>query len=169
MASKKDTEARIAQLRKRIAETEATLGDYKEKLARLLATTNPSDVAAISGLDLLWKAALPKCRERSSRHQCRVAWHRIPKDERPPIDQAVAALKAWNRCEEWTRDRGQFAPALHRYIAERRWEDVPQVTKAPSPYRPAPKAPAPASTNPDDYASPEEIRRILGLAASCEE
>ena len=78
MATRKDTETQIAQLRKRIAETEATLGDLKEKLARLLSKVNPSDVAAVSGLDLLWKAALPKCRERSSRHQCRVAWHRIP-------------------------------------------------------------------------------------------
>ena len=169
MASKKDTETEIARLRKRIAETEATLGDLKEKLARLLTRVNPSDVAAVSGLDLLWKAALPKCRERSSRHQCRVAWHRIPKDERPPLEEAVAALKAWNRCEEWTRDRGQFAPALHRFIAERRWEDVPQVPKAPGTYRPAPKPKPEAPVSPDAYASPEEIKRILGLAAGCQE
>jgi hypothetical protein len=169
MASKKDTETQIAQLRKRIAETEATLGDLKEKLARILAKVNPSDVAAVSGLDLLWKAALPKCRERSSRHQCRVAWHRIPKDERPPIAEAVEALKSWNRCEEWTRDRGQFAPSLHRFISERRWEDVPQVPKALATYhrKPAPKPEAPTAA--EDYASPEEIRRILGLAAACEE
>ena len=169
MASKKETETQIARLRKRIAETEATLGDLKEKLARLLSRVDPSAPAAVSGLDLLWKAALPKCRERSSRHQCRVAWHKIPKDERPPIEQAVAALKAWNRCEEWTRERGQFAPALHRFIAERRWEDVPHVPDPIGTYRPKPK-PAPAApVNPDDYASPAEIKRILGLAAGCED
>lgn len=169
MASKKDTETQIAQLRKRIAETEATLGDLKEKLARILAKVNPSDVAAVSGLDLLWKAALPKSRERSARHKCRVAWHRIPKEERPPIEEAVAALKAWNRCEEWTKDGGQFAIGLDRFIAERRWEDVPEVRKALASYhrKPAPKPEAPTAA--EDYASPEEIRRILGLAAACEE
>ncbi len=169
MASKKDIETQIAQLRKRIAETEATLGDLKEKLARLLSRVNPSDVAAVSGLDLLWKAALPKCRERSSRHQCRVAWHRIPKDERPPLEEAVAALKAWNRCEEWTRDRGQFAPALHRFIAERRWEDVPHVPKPLGTYQSKPKPKPQEPANPEDDYSIEEARRILGLAAGCEE
>ncbi len=160
-------ELQITQARKKVAEAEAVLGDLREKLARLVARQNPADAVAVSGLDLLWREALPKCRERSSRHKCRVAWHRIPLSERPTVAAAVAALKAWNKCEEWTKDRGQFAPALDRFISERRWEDVPVVHDPLGIYRKT--KPAPREAKPEEFASPEDIRRILHDAAHCED
>ena len=159
MATKLQTQ--IDQARMKVAEQEAILGDLKEKLARLLKQQNPADAAAVSGLDLLWKAALPKSRERSSRHKCRVAWHRIPKSERPSLDLAISALKAWNRCEEWSKDRSQFAPGLHRFISERMWEDVPEVHDPLGVYR-KPAKPAAPDPDPDDLASADDVAEILG-------
>jgi hypothetical protein len=152
--------AKIAKLRKEIALLEAQLGGLREDLARLERA--PGDESPLSGLDLLWKAALPKSRERSSRHQCRVAWNSIPKHERPDLETAVAALRAWNKCEEWSKDGGKFAPGLHLFISRRRWEDIPQVRDPISQYRarkPAAQAPA---TKAEEFASQADIAAILG-------
>lgn len=152
--------AKIAKLRKEIALLEAQLGGLREDLARLERA--PGDESPLSGLDLLWKAALPKSRERSSRYQCRVAWNSIPKADRPDLEVAVAALRAWNKSEEWSKDGGKFAPGLHLFISRRRWEDVPEVRDPIAKYRPAkPAAPAPVSKA-EDFASEAEIAAILG-------
>lgn len=152
--------AKIAKLRKEIALLEAQLGGLREDLARLERA--PGDQSPLSGLDLLWNAALPKARERSSRYQCRVAWNSIPKQDRPDLETAVAALRAWNKCEEWSKEGGKFAPGLHLFISRRRWEDVPQVRDPIARYRPAkPVAPAPAA-KPEEFASDAEIAAILG-------
>jgi hypothetical protein len=152
--------AKIAKLRKEIALLEAQLGGLREDLARLERA--PGDQSPVSGLDLLWNAALPKSRERSSRHQCRVAWNSIPKHERPDLETAVAALRAWNKCEEWSKEGGKFAPGLHLFISRRRWEDVPEVRDPIARYRPAkPTAPAPVAKE-EDFASEAEIAAILG-------
>jgi hypothetical protein len=156
----KKLEAEIARVRKEIAEQEAVLGGLKEKLARLLKQQNPADQTAVSGLDLLWKAALPISRQRSSKHQCRVAWHRLPANERPTIEVAVAALKAWNQCDQWTKDRNAYAKGLHLFIQFRMWEDVPQVSDPLGKYR-APKSAAPAPA-PEELASPDVVAEILG-------
>ena len=149
----------ITRLRKEIVLLEAQLGGLREDLARLERV--PGDNSPLSGLDMLWKAALPKSRERSSRQQCRVAWNSLPKSERPDLETAVAALRAWNKCEEWSKDGGKFAPGLHLFIARRRWEDVPEVRDPIAKYR-APKPPAPAAAKEEDFASEAEIAAILG-------
>lgn len=150
----------ITRLRKEIVLLEAQLGGLREDLARLERA--PGDNSPLSGLDMLWKAALPKSRERSSRQQCRVAWNSLPKAERPDLETAVAALRSWNKCEEWSKDGGKFAPGLHLFIARRRWEDVPEVRDPIAKYRaPKPAAPAPAAKE-EDFASEAEIAAILG-------
>jgi hypothetical protein len=154
-------ETTVAKLQRQIGDTEAKLEALREKLAKATAPKTEKPAATFE-LDPLWKAALPISRARSSKHQCRKEWNLIPKAQRPDIDTIVNALKAWNRSPEWKKDGSAYAPGLHRFIKERRWEDLPETTEAPSRYRAAPQpaaqeAPAPGVTDPD------EVRRLLGL------
>jgi hypothetical protein len=152
--------AKIAKLRKEIATLEAKLGGLREDLARL--EREEGDTSPLSGLDLLWNEALPKSRERSSRQQCRVEWHRLAKEDRPRIEVAVAALRAWNRCEQWTKDANAYAPGLHLFIKRRLWEDVPQVRDPLAKYKPAKPAAPVATPAPDELADADDVATILG-------
>jgi|GEM_PF-4473962 len=153
----------IAALTRRIADTEATLGSLRSKLAKAQAKDTGVQPPP-SGLDLLWKAALPMSRKRSSKHLCRAAWNRLPQAERPLVADAITALKSWNRDDEWRKNDGMFAPGLHRFISERKWEDLPEGSHADplARYRcTAPKSqPIPASDLVTDH---NEIRALLGL------
>lgn len=140
--SKAALQATINRLERQIAETEATLGTLRSKLAKAQARATGAPPPE-TGLDLLWKTALPISRTRSSRHKCRVAWNRIPPHERPTVREMVEALTAWNRCPEWRKDGNAYAIALDRWIAERRWQDLPELPTS-SPPRPSPPKPVPA-------------------------
>jgi hypothetical protein len=126
--SKAQLAAEANNLRVKIAETEATLQGLRNRLAKIDAQAS-GEPTPEAGLDILWKAALPISRTRSSKMLCRKAWNMIPASDRPRIAEAVAALVAWNRCEEWKKDGNQYAIALDRFIRERRWESLPE-TKA---------------------------------------
>jgi hypothetical protein len=153
--------ARAEQLRAEHAAAQATADQLRAKLARLeakLAGEPPPE----TGLDMLWKAAPPMARTRSSKYQCRLAWNRIPPSSRPPVSAVLAALRAWCRCPEWQKDDGQFIPALHRWIRDRRWEDLPEGTAPPDPsarYR-CPQ-PTPPPVAPEDAATKEEIAAMF--------
>lgn len=153
-------DAAISRLKRQIADLEAKLADLRDKLARLVSGVTIAQAAAEDPVLALWKAALAKSRERSSKQQCRIAWSRVPKAERPDLETAVAALKAWNRCEEWTKDACMFAPGLHRWIGNRGWEDVPEVRDPVAKYR-APAKAAPVA-DPADTATEDDIRAIFG-------
>ena len=153
----------IAALTRRIADTEATLGSLRSKLAKAQAKDTGVQ-APPSGLDLLWKAALPMSRKRSSKHLCRVAWNRLPQSERPLVADAVTALKAWNRDDEWRKNDGMFAPGLHRFISERKWEDLPEGSRADPLARYRCATPKIQPQNPaDSVTDREEIRALLSL------
>ena len=158
-APKKDLEKTVDGLRQQVILAETTLGHLRSKLATAEARLTGSP-APESGLDLLWKAALSKSRERSSKHLCRIEWNRVPKHDRPPVQQAVTALKAWNRSEEWKKDGNAFAPGLHRFIKNRMWEDLPEgSTYDPSArYRPTPQAPPIQRTAEDEAALAEFLK-----------
>lgn len=146
------------RLRRKLAEAEAVVGQLKTSLARVEAklTGGPSPE---TGLDLLWKAARPIARNRSSKIQCRTEWNRIPAHERPPVKTALDALTTWNRCEEWKKDGGAFIPGLHRWIKARQWENLPEVQDRNSSarYRTIPKpiadTPAENIATPEDFAA----------------
>lgn len=126
--SKAQLQAEAGKLRLKIAETEAILTGLRNRLAKIDAQA-AGEPAPETGLELIWKAALPISRTRSSKMLCRKAWNMIPLADRPKIPEALAALHAWNRCEEWKKDGNQYAIALDRWIRERRWESLPE-TKA---------------------------------------
>lgn len=156
-AAKDALQATAAKLRKQLADAEATVSGLKLKLAQAEAKLTGQPVP-VSGLDALWKIALPIARTRSSKHLCRKAWNLIPKGDRPTIEVMIHALKVWNRCIEWKKDGNQFVPALDRWIKERRWEDLPEDAAAPSRYPTAPKplitsAPTEATATAADMAA----------------
>ena len=140
-------------LRRQISEAEALLGDLKSRLAKVEAKLTGAPVPA-TGLDLIWKAALPRSRSRSSQYLCRVAWNRIPPKERPPIDQVVHALKCWNRTEDWKKDDNEYALGLHKFIQQRRWESLPEGSNYDpnARYRAVP-TPPPAARTAEDTAA----------------
>jgi hypothetical protein len=87
---------------------------------------------------------------------------RIPAVERPLVATAVSALKAWNRSEGWKSDANMFAPGLHRFIAERMWEDLPEGANAPAPSRYRNPTPPALPVRPEDeIRDPAEIARLL--------
>lgn len=138
--SKQTLISKASTLRRRIAETQADLDNLRAKLASAEARLSGESAPVVSGLDMLWKIALPIARNRSSKHLCRKAWNMIPKGERPTIETMINALKIWNRCIEWKKDGNQFVPALDRWIKERRWEDLPEVPTPSARYQTIQKA-----------------------------
>jgi len=155
--------AQAAALRKKLADAEAVADQHRARLAILEARITGGPVP-LSGLEILWQTALPKSRERSSKHRCRTAWNRLPQSERPRVEILLAALKAWNRCEEWKKDGNQFAPGLHRFIAERMWESLPEgdTRDGLARYRCTPK-PIPHTAPEDAISDPAEIAAFLSL------
>lgn len=150
-------EKQATRLRDQIAKVEGELSGLKSRLAKIQARLT-GEPPPQTGLDLLWDAALPTARVRSSKRQCRTEWMRIPIAERPPVKDVLAALRAWNRCDEWRKDCSAFVPGLHRWIKNRQWENVPQNER---PYTRKPN-PRPTPAPPQDPASIEDIHRILG-------
>jgi hypothetical protein len=113
--------------------------------------------------DALWDASLKPPRVRTSKKKVRQAWERIPKHERPSIETAVAALKAWNRCPEWRKDDNQFVPGLHRWIADRQWENLPESGNQDplARYKTQAKPPPPPPTEADRRALAEVFEKGL--------
>jgi len=158
MSTKKETTE--AKLRRQIAETEAMLAALQERLAKL--TTPQEKEAPTDDLKTLWKAALPISRTRSSQHLCRKEWNKIPKADRPAIEELVRAITAWNRSPEWKKDGNAYAPGLHRWIKERRWLDLPESSEAPSRHRAIPK-PAPPQDSGPGITDRAEIAALLSI------
>jgi hypothetical protein len=147
------------RLRRQLADAEAVVAGLRSRLAKIDAKLT-GEPAPESGLEMLWKAALPIARTRSSKQQCRTEWFRIPLQERPSVGKVVDALYQWRRCPEWKKDGNAFVPGLHLWIKRRQWENVPETNELPSSrYRSTPKAVA--ETAPEDAATPEEIAAIL--------
>lgn len=159
--SKAALAARVNKLRKQLADAEATASGLRIKLAQAEALLTGQAVP-LSGLDALWKIAMPIARSRSSRHLCRKAWNMIPKADRPEIQTMVEALKVWNRCPEWKKDGNQYVPGLDKWISQRRWEDLPEVPAPSARYQTIP-TPARPHDPADEITDPAEIAKFLSL------
>lgn len=154
--------AQAAALRKKLADAEAVADQLRAKLLLAEAKLTGGPVP-LSGLEILWQAALPKSRERSSKHRCRTAWNRIPPAERPRMEVMIAALKAWCRCEAWKAEGGLYAPGLHRFIQDRMWEDLPEIEKARSRYPSAGISPVVRKTTEEGVTDLAEIAALLNI------
>ena len=159
----KQPPATLASLRRALATAEALAGGLRAKLAKMEAAES-GNPAPVCGLDLLWDAALPKCKERSSKQACRKAWAAIPSASRPTIAEAVAALKAWNRCDGWYANDNIYAPGLHKFISNRLWESLPAKPKpAPLHRNMSSVQPLPLTRPHEGVTDPAEIARLLGV------
>ena len=157
MAAKAKT---LDALRRQLATLEAKAEIVRVKIKRM-AAKEAGAPCITTGLDLLWNAALPNSRTRSSKLQCRTEWNRIPVSERPSVADALAALKIWNRTSQWKEEGGKFAPGLHRFIKNRLWESLPDLPKPMARYSPAPAAPAKPTTPDEPITDRAEIARLL--------
>ena len=157
-ASIENQKITLNKLRRQLAEAEATVSGIKLKIAKAEASLTGEPVP-VSGLEMLWHTALPIARNRSSKQQCRIEWNKIPKGDRPTIETLVHALKVWNRCDEWRKDSHSFVPGLHRWLARRCWEDLPEVEAARS-RTPSARTLDIAGPSPD-AATPEEIAAMF--------
>lgn len=152
-AGREKLEQQANRLRDELATAEAVVADIKTRLAKIEAKLT-GEPPPQTGLDMLWAAALPIARTRSSKIQCRTEWLRIPVSARPPVRTVIEALKVWNRCEEWKKDGNAFVPALHRWIKNRQWENLPESSRHDpmARYRNAEPAPLPEPTDEDRAA-----------------
>lgn len=143
------------KLRNQLAAAQAVVDGIQTKLNRIERKLTGEPPSA-TGLDLLWNAAPPMARTRSSKFKCRQAWNRIPEIERPKFGEIMNALRAWARCWDWKKDGGMFVPGLHKWIGERRWESLPEDTagSAARKFETAQKT-TPAAAEPDPDAAPD--------------
>lgn len=163
-----DPHAQLEKLRAQYAASQATADQLRARLIKLEVRLDGGP-APETGLEMLWAAAPPIARTRSSKYKCRVAWNRIPAPQRPRVPDLLAALKAWSRCEEWKKDDGRFVPALDRWIKERKWEDLPQSAADPLARYRCPRT-APPPQPPADPATREDLNSILsGFEAKMKE
>lgn len=167
MTNLEKLQAKAESLRKKIATGEANVEALRVQLAKIEARITGAP-QPITGLDMLWREALPIARTRSSKIQCRAEWNRIPVEDRPQLRDVISALRIWNRCPEWKKDSNAYVPGLHRWIKFRQWEDLPQVAKQDpiSRYRSTPK-PQP-KINPEDIATSDDIANIFGRKRTSE-
>jgi len=75
-------------------------------------------------LEELWGAAPAKSKTRSSKKQLADAWAAIK--PKPDKDEVMRVLALWTESEEWTKDGGQFATGIHRWVKNRQWENAPE-------------------------------------------
>lgn len=139
------------RLRDKLAAAQAVVDDLRARLDRIerkLTGEPPKE----TGLDMLWKAAPPMARTRSSKQACRKQWNRIPESERPRIAEILTAMRAWSRCWDWKKDGGMYVPGLDKWIRDRRWENLPEDTAGSGQrgFEPARKIQQPAAPTSED-------------------
>lgn len=77
----------------------------------------------LSAFDRLWEVYPRKQRKR----QAEATWNDV-RDEAPPIQDLVDAVKLWRRTEQWTAEGGRYVPLLHKWLREQRWLEPPVIT-----------------------------------------
>lgn len=77
------------------------------------------------GFLLAWQSFPGPGRDRSCRRDSFRVWE--SENLETKTDKVLAAIAAWKSSEQWTRDGGQYVPALHRWLKRRKWTEPPQV------------------------------------------
>ena len=76
------------------------------------------------GFEEVW-AAYPR---KVGKGDARRAWKKIRPD--PELSKRmIETLKKMARCEQWTRDGGQFIPHPATWLNREGWEDEPEIAK----------------------------------------
>lgn len=69
----------------------------------------------------IWNAYPAKGRERSTRKKVDAAWRKI----KAPLADVLIAIEIWAKSDQWRKEDGQYVPALHRWLGDRGYEDMP--------------------------------------------
>lgn len=77
-----------------------------------------------AGLVRFWSSVLPKGRARSSLRECLIVWESDNLEEMAV--QVIAALEAWNRSDDWTKEGGEFVLGAHRWLKRAKYESPPE-------------------------------------------
>lgn len=102
------------------------LTEQRQELLKIKDASGLGDLAKE-----IWKNTQPsKSRSRSSMVKLEKALKAVQKGKLPERAVILRGLDAWNRSEDWTKDGGQFALAIDRWVRERRWENLPRAAKA---------------------------------------
>jgi hypothetical protein len=76
----------------------------------------------------LWKSFPAVSRNRSSKKQVESEWRKArPK---PDTQAVIQSARKWACSQEWTKQGGQFAPAVHLWVKNRKWESEPESVAA---------------------------------------
>jgi len=75
-------------------------------------------------LESVWKTTTAQSRERSSKKKLAEAWAKTR--TKPDEATVLRVLGLWTKCHSWTKDGGQYAPAIHRWVQDRKWESEPE-------------------------------------------
>ena len=92
---------------------------------RKVDTKNTASRARDDALVSIWKAAPRISRERSSKVQLRKAYDAL--SPKPNVEDVLRSLSAWSMSDKWSKDDGQYQEAIHRWIQNRKFEDVPEA------------------------------------------
>lgn len=95
--------------------------------AQAVAKARSDGVGDADGFELnFWRLYPRAVDEQLSRR----AWLRLSPG--PDLQREIAAaVRAWAASDEWRRDGGRYVPKPHRWLARRRWTDVPGLAGAP--------------------------------------
>jgi len=77
----------------------------------------------------IWNICPSPGKSRSSKKQVADAWKTIPAKDRPDGAQLLASFQKWVNSLDWTKDEGQYVPALHLWFKNRKWEVEPMPMK----------------------------------------
>jgi hypothetical protein len=73
------------------------------------------------GFDAFW-STWPKHPRKVDKPKCLKTWKRDGLESRK--DEVITALEAWKRSDAWTKDGGQFIPAVTTWLNQRRYDDL---------------------------------------------
>jgi len=148
LASKQDSKEKNAQRQKRFRDRQQTVTNSNATVTHRNATVTHSNATVTQDRDIadteadkevtytptcppetdfdgLWKAFPSTSRIRSTKHKLREAIKKAKNT--PPIQELTKSVLEWAKCDQWTKDGGQYAPGAHLFIKDRKWEDTPEI------------------------------------------
>lgn len=84
----------------------------------------------LGGFEDFWKAYPRKVGKGDAKR----AWRKIRPDAEL-TKTMIETLQKMARCEQWSRDGGQFIPHPATWLNREGWEDEPEIAKAQAPVR----------------------------------
>jgi hypothetical protein len=76
-------------------------------------------------LKIIWNQTPPMGQQWSSPKQLKDEWMKIPAAEHPTKEIVMDALNQWRASEAWQKESGRWVPAIHKWIRDRKWENIP--------------------------------------------